>query len=210
VTALRRSRRTGFTLIEVMIALVIFGLITLNLSMVAKASSAAYGTGVFSSVLEDQADLTMDRLSLALMSSSAKQLQPIPPVPNSTPTINFQESLGVQEGQIVLGDPEQIEFVPGVDGGPGQIVWRENPGAPNERSAVWTSWVPLLQGNEKNPDKAELANGVDDNGNGLVDEKGLAFEPQGAKVGIFLTLERTNSQGQKFVKTRQTVVTCRN
>jgi type II secretory pathway pseudopilin PulG len=194
-----RRREGGFTIVEVVIAAAILGLIVLNMSMVMKTSSAAYGTGVFKSVLEDQAELTMDRIELAVMSSSEKAISPQNAAPLSTPVLDYESSLGFQEGKLVSSDPERIQFLPTT----GQVVWSQNPGLPEERSVVWSNWVPFHL-------EKEIANGTDDNGNGLIDETGLAFDKSGPKVNINLTLERKDSEGKVHTKTSKSVVTCRN
>jgi hypothetical protein len=109
------------------------------------------------------------------------------------------QNLGVQNGQVVLGDAESIELV--VQGG--QVLWRQRPDELDERMVVWTRWVAeYLDG--------ELPNGVDDNGNGLTDETGLAFVVSGSQVEIFLCLERRGDDGQVVRHQRSAVVTCRN
>ena len=56
----------------------------------------------------------------------------------------------------------------------------------------------------------ELPNGMDDNGNGLIDEKGLSFVVDRDSVTIRLTLERVSNDGSVISKTVQSTVTCRN
>ncbi len=97
------------------------------------------------------------------------------------------------------GTPERIEF----QAGSGKIVWKRDPGAPEEMQTVWTRWVPdYLQG--------ETPNGLDDNGNGLADEEGLAFNLESSQVFIRLTLERTDSKNVQYVRTNGRRATCRN
>lgn len=59
-------------------------------------------------------------------------------------------------------------------------------------------------------DTGELDNGVDDNGNGLIDEKGLVFTLTGSRVTVRLTLERKSETGEIVTRTVETMVTCRN
>ena len=84
-----------------------------------------------------------------------------------------------------------------------RVYWSQNPGAENERRVIWTSLVaPYLEG--------ELPNGIDDNGNGLIDEKGLNFVVDRNAITIRLTLERVLDGGEIVSKTVDTTVTCRN
>ncbi len=56
----------------------------------------------------------------------------------------------------------------------------------------------------------EISNGVDDNGNGLVDEPGLCFLMHGDTVGIHLTLEAPGPGGVTLRRTLETSTTLRN
>ena len=52
--------------------------------------------------------------------------------------------------------------------------------------------------------------GLDDNANGLKDEKGLSFDLDGDSVIIRLTIEKPGVDGTSIVKEHQARVTCRN
>jgi hypothetical protein len=174
-------------------------LIGLNIGMVMRTSSSALTTGIMSRVIDEQADLTMQRVSFALMGASAEALNPALTSPNSTQQIEYQTCIGFENGLPVLGDVERIEYL----GEANTVVWRQNPGVVNERSVVWSQWVPTsLDG--------EVPNALDDNGNGLVDEPGLCFDSLGPKVNIRLTLSRKDSQGHLHKRTLVNTVTCRN
>jgi prepilin-type N-terminal cleavage/methylation domain-containing protein len=195
----RTGRRRGFTLVEVAIAAAILALLVGNVIMVLRTSSAAYGAETLRHVVDERVDLTMDRISLAVMSSSADTVMPALTAPLSAPSIEYTTGLGTEDGKPVYGDPERIELVPGE----GQIVWSQMPISGDPRSVVWTKWVsPYLEG--------ETLNGEDDNGNDLRDERGLAFVKSGSKVNVFLTVERKDASGATFTRTKKTTVACRN
>jgi prepilin-type N-terminal cleavage/methylation domain-containing protein len=196
---MKKRAQAGFTIVELVFAAAILGLLSLNLAMVLRTSSSAFETGVFRKVIDDQAELTMDRISLAVMASAEKDLYPISVAPMNTPRLDYQICLGFQDGQLVMGDTERIEYVPLN----GLVVWSQNPNSTDTRSVVWSSWVP-------NNLDGELVNGLDDNGNGLIDEQGLSFDSSGGKVNIHLTLERKDSKGVIFKRTLVNTVTCRN
>ena len=83
-----------------------------------------------------------------------------------------------------------------------QVLWRQNPGEPEERRVAWCNAVrPFLEG--------ELDNGVDDNGNGLIDERGLSFTLDKDLVTIRLSLGRAGKEGETVVCV-ETSVTVRN
>lgn len=193
-------RRSGFTLVEVVIALVIMVLLAKNLSMVFETSTEAAEAERLLNALDMHAQVTMDRMTLALMSSSTTELDPLSVAPLNSSRMDYQTGLGSDElGEILWGDPERIELLAGT----GQVVWRENPGLEGERSVVWTSWVPEFL-------EREMLNGLDDNSNEVIDERGLSFNVIGNQVIIRLTLEREDSEGRTYHKTLESRVTCRN
>lgn len=194
-----RSARAGFTLLETLIALTVVGLVLGNIVMVTRSTSDAYDEEMSKASLELQLDQTLDRIALALMSASAASLQPGAANPAFHSTLSYAQNLGVQAGEVVHGAPERISLR--IEGG--EVVWIERPGEPGERMATWTRSVrEFLEG--------ERPNGIDDNGNGLVDESGLAFVIESGVVRVLLTLERNGRGGDSLTYTRESVVHCRN
>ncbi len=191
----------GFTLLELLIAMVLFGMIGANIFMAMGSSTAAYKAGTSRSDIEFQADQTLDRIALAIMGSSKDTLFSPNEFPAAHSQLFFQRSLGYQTqmNSKILGEQESV----GIEPGTSQIVWKERPGAPDERRIVWTNWARAFLAGEE-------ANGLDDNANGLVDERGLAFSIDGDLVTIQLTLERTLDDGSVLPYSVQTQVTCRN
>lgn len=195
----RTRRRGGFTLLETLIALTVVGLVLGNIVMVTRSTSEAYDQEMSKASLELQLDQTLDRIALALMAASVSSLQPGVANPAFHSTLSYAQSLGVQDGAVVHGAPERISLR--IENG--EVVWLERPGEPGERMATWTRSVrAFLEG--------ELPNGVDDNGNGLVDESGLAFVIEGSLVRVLLTLEREGAGDRRLTYTRESLVRCRN
>lgn len=193
------SDRAGFSLIELMIGIAVAGLILGNLAMVVRTSTSAVESGVFGSNLEDRADRTMDRIALALMSTSAEKLDEVQFAPNHVSAIDYEVIVDVVDGDPFEGVPERIEF----DAQEGRIVWKRAPDSPDEMQNVWTRWVPGMQ-------EGESFNGVDDNGNGLADEEGLAFNRDSEQILVRLTLQREDSKKVVYIRSRSRRVTCRN
>ena len=186
-------------MLELIIALAILGLLVTNVGLVMKTSSSVTKAGLRIEQLESQADLTMDRIALAIMASSSEGIVPAPMAPDSADFLRFARNSGVENGEILWGNEEIIEL----EADSGQVVWRENMDLPDERRVVWSRWVTdLLEG--------ETANAADDNGNGLEDEAGLAFDMNGRLITIRITLESEDSEGSVLTKTRETRVTARN
>ncbi|MCA9001034.1 MAG: prepilin-type N-terminal cleavage/methylation domain-containing protein [Planctomycetes bacterium] len=201
------QRRSGFTLVEVLIASVIIALISVNIAMVARTGSQATANGLVHELLDSELDLTLDRIKLALMSASADNVYPQVSAPASNERIEFSTSLGVEGGVHVMGPPERIEWLP-TESDAGRVVWTQGLGQPDERQIQWSRSVPALQ-------NKEVINLNDDNANGLVDEPGLAFHVNHAsdeemQVFITLTIVKTDSAGNPVPANRQVNITCRN
>lgn len=193
------NARAGFTLMETMIALLLVGLVLTKLTLVMDQARRAHEQESTAMELDDQAMQLVDRISYALVGSAADQLQTVNVAPLTSAKINFQVSLGVENGKPVWGDPEIIGF----DEDKGELYWGQDVGEVNERIVVWANTVAQML-------EDELLNGVDDNKNGLADELGLSFSLDKRSVDIELTLERKQADGKKIQVTKGTTVTCRN
>lgn len=194
---LPRSPRSGWTLIELSLAgVLMIGIVTKAAFVVDAALNLASDESA-SMHYEDQARAVMDRIALAVMGSDRDSL--LPEIEElHTNRITYSFSLGLEDGEVVWSDPEEIRLGVG-----NAVEWRENPGAAEERRAVWTTLVsPLLEG--------EIVNGVDDNGNGLIDEDGLSFVLEGQRIRIRLTLRRPEVDGRTVQQSVESVVYCRN
>lgn len=195
--ALHSSAR-GWTLIELTLAAVLVTTVMAKAAVVTRTALALANDDSASMHYEDQARSVMDRIALAVMGSDRATLLPqIEEI--SSDNLRYSFSLGIEDGEVVWSAPEEIRLGDANN----TIEWRENPGAAEERRATWTNAVsPLLEG--------ELVNGLDDNGNGLVDEDGLSFVLQGERVVIRLSLRRPEVEGRMVEETVERIVYCRN
>jgi type II secretory pathway pseudopilin PulG len=198
---IRRARRAsaGFTLLETVISIGLVALVVTNIVMAMDSSTKAYEAGASRVEIEDQARRTLDRIALAVMGSSREGLAPGQEFPLDTHALTYQLNLGYQDGEVVWSDPERIQR----EEQAAQITWSRNPGDPDEQSVVWTKWVREYM-------QDEVFNGVDDNGNGLVDEKGLSFTIEEDLVTIRLTLEKAGPDGNPITVLLETQVDVRN
>jgi len=196
--ALHRTR-AGFTLLEMIISVGLVALVVTNIVMAMDSSTKAYEAGASRVEVEDQARRTLDRIALAVMGSSREGLAPGQEFPFDTDSLTYQLNLGYQDGEVVWSDPERIRR----EEVAAQITWSKNPGIPGEQRVVWTKWVSEYM-------KGEVLNGIDDNGNGLIDEKGLSFTIEENLVTIRLTLEKTGPDGNSVTVPLETQVDVRN
>ena len=198
-SASRRFRSRGFTLVEICIAMALMTVLFVKLTLIVNEASSTHRRETLSMALEDQAQLVLDRISYAVIGSDPTTLLPDPAAPFFTDSIRYQISLGVEDGEVVWGDPEMI----GLEAdNPQELFWSRDVGSPEERLVVWCRTVAEYFANE-------VENGDDDNANGLTDESGLSFVLDGESVTIRLTLERVTKEGP-IRHTKETVVTCRN
>lgn len=185
-------------MLEVMIGLALLAIVLGNIAMLQNASADAYESGIFGSALEDKAEETMDRIAIAIMSTSIDSLDEVLSAPSSVSDIDYEVVLEIVDGEPVLGTPEEITF----RSEDGQIVWVQDPGSAQEMEISWSRYVSgMLEGEE--PDG-------EDNNNGINDEEGLAFNRDVNQITIRLTLARSDSNHVEYTRTRSRRVTCRN
>lgn len=197
----RRSVRAGFTLLEMLIALAVLALVIVNVTSLVRTAGRAFDSDAANARLEEVATRTMDRIVYSLAGASRTSLTPANAVPLSNSTINYQSSLGIEEGEPIFGDPERIEL----EAASGVVRWTRAVGTEDQKSVAWGDLVRALHAGEVD------ANAWDDNANGLVDEPGLAFAIVGDdSVRVELSLERKSESGKQVLFSLESRVTCRN
>jgi prepilin-type N-terminal cleavage/methylation domain-containing protein len=199
-----RSARGGFTLLELTIGLVILALLAANVRIVSESGAAAVRSGAMRSSLENELELTLERITFALMSAQDAEIEgPVPaPVPSSF--VRFAAVLGRDaSGNVLTGPTEQIAWAPhnGAGGSTpvntsvtregGRVLWTENADIEVTRRITWSNAVPTAYLGEVD------GNAEDDNGNDLLDEGGLAFARDGSEVRVLLTVERIDEKGRR-------------
>ncbi len=198
-----QGRRAGYTLVEVLIAFTILVLLSVNVAMLLRAGRAAAITGTLNARMSNELNQTVDRIALALMGADAAALDGPQLKPLSSEYVRFQACLGLEASGVIHGPVEEIQWSPTTEGS-GRILWRESPSSEEERRVVWSTAVPTSYMHEI------PSNGLDDNGNSIEDEAGLAFTMDGPRVDIHVTLERRAYDGQPLPMQRTQHVFCRN
>jgi hypothetical protein len=213
-----RSRSGGMTLVEMVMAATLFVAFASSVFLAVDLSSASYRTETVSARLDSLARETMDELSERLRGSDFDSITPEPqPAPASASSIDFQRSRGFAGGGPTWGPTERVafEYEPadpddGVDNDDdglideGRLVWFENPELAGERRTVLCSHVSeALEG--------ELpGNALDDNGNGLVDERGFCLEFVDDHLVARITLEDRDHEGRLILHSSARAVKPRN
>lgn len=204
---LETQRRRGFTLIEMAVALVLFALVIGNVYTVLGGTAKAMGERNASFEADTQAKRALDRIALAIVGSFENSIYDTSESPNSQSVINYEEYMGMADtngdgiSEDVFSDPMRIALT--ADAG-GEVTWYESPGFEDEKRVVWVKDVPEFANGEIG------GNGKDDNGNGLVDEHGLALSKNGKSVRITLSLRHSDGAGGFLEREISTTVTCRN
>jgi hypothetical protein len=193
------AARAGLTIVELVIAFALVGVVLVKVVTISDLTSKSVSRESAALAIEDQARLLLDRLAQALISCDRETLAPVL-TGGHTSELNYQYSLGVEGNSVVWSELERITLG-GLAGN--DLVWMQSPDQPGERRAVLSRNVlPLLIGEEINDE--------DDNGNGLIDERGLSFEIDGNRVTIRLGLGRLLSDGESTSRSVATTITIRN
>lgn len=190
----------GFTTLELLIAVALLAIIGIKVLLVVQQANDVQERDSAEMVLEDQAMRVLEQIAEAILGADRETLLPETELPLFSEQIDYRISHGVENGEVVWGDPERV----GLDDVElHKVTWTQNPETEDERRVVWTNLARELLGEE-------FANGDDDNGNGMVDETGLNFVIDRNLVTIRLTLERTRSDGTVVESTHEKRVTVRN
>lgn len=195
----RPTTRAGFTLLEMTMTIALLAIFAVKVTSVIDVTTKTTEVDIQQTAVDAQARQVLRQIGFAVMGSHPSSLDPNMLAPLNQASLKYQVNLGISDGKVVWADPEEVALEEARQ----QIYWSDNPDATDERRVVWTSLVaPYLEG--------EIPNGMDDNGNGLIDEKGLSFSISGSAISMKLTLERVQDDGTSVMSTVETVVACRN
>ena len=108
---LKSRRRSGFTLVELVIAVSILGIVFASITQFFLNSSRAFSSAAVKTYLEARGQAVANRLVKDI--TAARFLSLIPPVPFLSDKVRFQKLIDVVGYDPVYGNPIQIEMVPG-------------------------------------------------------------------------------------------------
>ena len=213
---MKMTDRSGLTLLETTIVMVLLSVVLGAAIMVLRQGQMNFDRTVSNAVVESAGNRALNRIARRLTGAGATTLFPVLEAPLGSSAVSFQEVEGWNAGAPVWSSDAEIrlEYEPREldndldDDGDGlvdegQVVQVENLGEADERRVVLVRGVrEYLEG--------ETADGFDENGNGLEDERGLSFQLDGNEMIVRLTLLRPDPQGAITMRTLQTSISLRN
>ena len=215
---MRRSRRSGFTLLEVTLATALLAAVLGAALMVVQRGKSAMAEGHLHARAEARAHRALERVLAELRGAGVDALTPAINANGltSTSTLTFDPVLGVSGAAPVWGSPVRLARVAAPedpddgrdnDGDgvvdEGALMLTRDVGAPSQASFLICSQVRELA-------EGELVNGNDDNGNGLRDESGFSIQRIGSMLTVRLTVEEAGEGGETGIATVTSSLTLRN
>ena len=211
----RNKKRAGLTLLELMISMVLIAAVVGIPIAALRSFNQAYQAAAITSELDLQARRAMKTIVERIRATSQDVIGPPGLGPGVTSSWIDSQAATFAGGARAWDNAERIafEYLPtdpddGVDNDgnglvdDGRIVWIQNLG-PGQQVTTLCSWVSEgLEGETP-------ANLADDNGNGLIDERGLSFEVLGELITVRITLAR-RYEGQLLMHSIDRTVSFRN
>jgi len=209
--------RAGFTLIELVIATALMGLVLGAVGLVQMRSREASRVALAEEQAESLCRRTLDRVAEQLEGVGHSLLFPDPATDFGVSTITFQHPIGVSAAGVVSWDSQSsfaLQLAPGEtdngldDDGDGLIderclVLTQGIGTAQQASTVICTGIPELA-------TGETANGLDDDGNGVIDEAGFNIRKVGDLLTIRLTIEVPYGEGRIAISSLKTSVVLHN
>jgi len=195
----KSGSRSGFTLMEITLAGSLLMIVAVKAHGALNSATNGIDKETQRAFIEEQARRVLRQVGFAIMGSNRDSLLPGTEGNISSGELSYRVNLGISDGDVVWSDMNKVAM----DNDDLKVFHAINPNQDDESRVYWTNLVaPFLEG--------EIPNGMDDNGNGLIDETGLSFVIDGNSVTIRMTLQRILDDGTTLTETVSTVVTCRN
>lgn len=216
-----RPRSVGFTLVEVVLSAALLGMIFGAAALVTISSSGAYEETSTHSRAASAVRRSLERCSQELSLTSVTTLTPDPlfvvgVVNTGVSTLTFTPIIGAGLTAPVWDAPRrlQLSFSPtdandGVDNdGDGvvddcQLELVLDIGTADQRTIV-------LRQHLREYYAGETFNGIDDNGNGLTDERGFHVTRTGSLLTVRICVEQPGRGGATLIDTLETSIDVRN
>jgi|1048.fasta_scaffold04255_3 prepilin-type N-terminal cleavage/methylation domain-containing protein len=175
----RVHRQAGFTLVELMLVMGVLGLVFGAMGTFQVRSQQASDAGIARAETEARARRVLARVVDELSGVAQSRLVPDPTGLFGTSDLRFQRPMGVVNGSVAWGTQARLQLVPD-----SQRPELRNlvlvPNTSASKSIVLCKGVTALG-------LGESSNGIDDDGDGQVDEAGFSVQ----RVGDLLTIQIT-------------------
>jgi prepilin-type N-terminal cleavage/methylation domain-containing protein len=210
-------RSAGYTLVEILLALVLLSVITGSIAMIGGAGTRLFCTSATRGSLEADAHRALGHIQLELLSSDHASLDTFPTAPFWDDRMVFDqpEEFDARYGTIQWSSTvielrsEGGELDDGLDNDgdglvdEGVVALVKDWNGPAERTVILCRGVSEYF-------EGEIPNGLDDNGNGLVDEKGLCFDHSDGNLSLRLSVQRADPEHVVVTRTFESSVWLRN
>jgi type II secretory pathway pseudopilin PulG len=135
-----RDSRSGFTMIELLVLVVIFGLVIVRASEVFSRSSTAQGSVTLREVMEERVRSATEKIANRLREAGGETVEDVPLFPSTSNSIRFRR-LEIYDPLLGpdWGDEETISLVQ-PQGGEGMLVWNDG-----TRPFVWCTGISSLR-----------------------------------------------------------------
>jgi prepilin-type N-terminal cleavage/methylation domain-containing protein len=202
----------GFTLVELAVSTAVLSLAIVAAADLVSTTGDTAAVGMTMANLDAKANALLARIERELVQAGLETL--VPATPKGGSTLSYRLGFGYEEEATLWSSRVRIELRPdetrdGIDNDgdhfvdEARIVLVRNPGTAAQAETSWGGGIrSYLEG--------EYPNGLDDNGNGLVDERGLSFALEGQAIVVRLSIEGRDTKGHVMVRTVQGAVQPRN
>ena len=198
----RRPAR-GMTTIEMAVSLAIISSILWITGAALSRSFASTSELNRTNASESRAEVFVERVAAALADAGRTSLSACAP-PAGASALDFRCASGFASEAVTWQAPQRIEWVVNPsDSTMGSVVWTRDVGLTTQTSVTIATNVPALA-------PGEIANSLDDDGNGLVDEKGLSFSRTGNALRVRISVKRSSAAGTFVTVTSERTIALRN
>lgn len=215
--ARRPSRGAGgYTLIEIAISSVLFGVILLATVAATLSTQKTFDNANALGRLDGRTQRALSVIVDEFGTAGSAGLTPNPTLPLGSDHVTYRRPLGLAANAIVWDDASTVRFEYTADEpnngsdddgdgwiDEGRVVLVTHFGTAAEKTVILALNVPELM-------PGETANGLDDNQNGLTDERGFALSVDGAILTVELCSAGQDSNGHPIQRVQRTSIALRN
>jgi prepilin-type N-terminal cleavage/methylation domain-containing protein len=215
---MKHASRSGFSLIELIISIAIMTIIVLAIYGVLEISTSTYHTGTAKTQMENVARSIVQYIAANVQAASRGTIRDpntgaAPSQLSPSSTITYQVSLGSDgSGNLTLGAPHTVAWTLD-DSNPLDVMVNIGKVTYTDGDLGFTKDLGVNVAQNLDLSDEVPANGVDDNGNGLVDEAGLpglCFIYNNGSLLILCTVQGMDHRGQLIQATVHTTVFIKN